>query len=78
MGTAPTAVMAALLALPPLHLQVEAEAWIGNYWLLCNDQWKPKSEGFGHAHMFRDMENEPILQMWSDKMIPNMFMINPS
>jgi hypothetical protein len=48
--------MEALLELPPLHLQVEAEARIGNYRLRCNDQWKPKTEGFGHAHMFRDME----------------------
>jgi hypothetical protein len=70
MRTAPTASMEALLGLPPLHLQVEAKARIGNYRLHCNDQWKPKIEGFGHAHMFRDMEREPILQMGSDKMTP--------
>jgi hypothetical protein len=70
MRTAPTVAMEALLGLPPLHLQVEAEARVGNYRLRCNDQWKPKSEGFGHAHMFRDMEEESILQMGSDKMIP--------
>jgi hypothetical protein len=49
---------------------VEAEARIGNYRLHCNDQWKPKSEGFGHAYMTQDMKREPILQMGSDKMIP--------
>jgi hypothetical protein len=51
MRTAPTAAMEVLPGLPPLHLQVEAEARIGNYRLHCNDQWKPKSESFGHAYM---------------------------
>jgi hypothetical protein len=51
MRTAPTAAMEALLGLPPLHLQVEAEARVGNYRLHCNDQWKPKTEGFGHAQV---------------------------
>jgi hypothetical protein len=64
MRTAPTEV---LLGLPPLHLQVEAK--IGNYRLRCSDQWKPKSEGFGHAYMTRVMKKEPILQMGPDKMI---------
>jgi hypothetical protein len=63
MRTAPTAAMEALLGLPPLHLQVEVETRVGNYRLHCNDQWKPKSEGFGHAHMFQDIEKETILQM---------------
>jgi hypothetical protein len=31
MRTAPTAAMEVLLGLPPLHLQVEKEAKIGNY-----------------------------------------------
>jgi hypothetical protein len=62
--------MEVLLGLPPLHLQVEVEARIGNYRLHCSDQWKPKSEGFGHADMTQDMKKEPILQMGSDKMIP--------
>jgi hypothetical protein len=54
--TTPTAAMEVLLGLPPLYLQVEAEAMIGSYRLSCNQQWKPKSEGFGHAHMAWDME----------------------
>jgi hypothetical protein len=70
MRKAPTAALEVLLGLPPLHLQMEAEAKIGNYRLRCNEQWKPKSEGFGHAYMTQDMEKEPILQMGSDKMIP--------
>jgi hypothetical protein len=50
---------------------VEAEARIGNYRLRCNDEWKPKSEGFEHVpYMTQDMKKEPILQMMSDKMIP--------
>jgi hypothetical protein len=70
MRTAPTAAMAVLLGLPQLHLQVEAESKIGNYRLHCSDQWKPKSEGFGHAYMTQDMKKELILQMGFDKMIP--------
>jgi hypothetical protein len=59
-----------LLGLPPLHLQLEAEAKAGIYRLYFSDQWKPKSEGFGHAYMTQDMKKEPILQTGSDKMIP--------
>jgi hypothetical protein len=65
--TAPTAAMEVLFGLPPLNLQVEAEAMIESFRLRCNEQWKPKSEGFGHAYMARDMEKEHILQMGSDK-----------
>jgi hypothetical protein len=43
---------------------------VGNYRLHCNNQWKPKSEGFGHACRTLNMEKEPTLQMGSDKMIP--------
>jgi hypothetical protein len=79
--TAPTAAMEVLLGLAPLHLQVEANAKIGNTRLRCNEQWKPKSEGFGHAYMTQDIEKKPTLQMESDQMIPRHchdkpFMIN--
>jgi hypothetical protein len=70
MRTAPTTAMEVLLGLPPLHLQEEAEARIGNYRLRCNDQRKPRSEGFGHANITQDIETEPILLMGTDKMIP--------
>jgi hypothetical protein len=70
MRTTPTSAIEVLLALPPLHLQVAAEAKVGYYRLHCNDQWKPKSEGFEHAYMTQDMEKEPILQMGSDKIDP--------
>jgi hypothetical protein len=63
MRIAPTAAMEVLLELHPLHLQVDAETKTGNYRLRCNEQWKRKSEGFGHAYMTRDMEKEPILQV---------------
>jgi hypothetical protein len=49
MRTVPTAAMEVLLGFPPLNLQMEAEAKIGNYRLRWNEQRKPKSEGFGHA-----------------------------
>jgi hypothetical protein len=77
MISAPTAAMEILLGLPPPHLQMEAEAKVGNYRLHCNEQQRPESEGFGHAHMIQDMKKEPILQMGSDKMICYMFIINP-
>jgi hypothetical protein len=48
---------------------MEGEVRIGNYRLCCNEQWKPKSEDFGHAHMTWDKKTGPILQMGSDKMI---------
>jgi hypothetical protein len=70
MRTAPTAAMDNLLGLPPLHLQVESKARIGNYRLRCNDQLKHKSEGFAHEYMTQKMKIEPILKMGSDKMIP--------
>jgi hypothetical protein len=70
MRTAPTAAMEVLLGLHILHLLVEAEARIGNYRLRCNDEWKPHSEGFRHAHMTQDIETEHVLLMGTDKMIP--------
>jgi hypothetical protein len=69
MRTAPTAGIEILLGLPPLHLQMEAEAKVGHYRLRCNEQWRPKSEGFGHAYMDQDMKKEPVLQTGSNKMI---------
>jgi hypothetical protein len=67
MRTAPTAAVEVLLGLPPLHLQMDVEARIGNYRLRCNEQLKPKFDGFGHAYLTWDMESEPALQMGSDK-----------
>jgi hypothetical protein len=49
MKTTPTAAMEVLLGLPPLHVTIEAEAQAGNYRLMCNQQWKPKSTNFGHT-----------------------------
>jgi hypothetical protein len=51
MRTAPTAAMEVLLGLPPLQLQVEVEAKIGNYRLHCNEKLKHRSESFGQACM---------------------------
>jgi hypothetical protein len=57
--TAPAAAIEVLLEPPPLHLQMEAEARVGIYRLLCSEQWKPKSKGFGHAYMTQDMKRKP-------------------
>jgi hypothetical protein len=70
MTTSPTVETKVLLGLPPVHLQLEAEAKAGIYSLNCNNQWKPTSEGSGHVYMTRNIEREPILQMGTDKMIP--------
>jgi hypothetical protein len=42
--TAPTAAIEVLLGLPPLHLQLEADARAGIYRLHCSEQWKPKTK----------------------------------
>jgi hypothetical protein len=62
--------MEVLLGLPPTAFAGGRGGMIGSYRLRYNEQWKPKSEGFGYACMARDMEKEPILQMGSDKIIP--------
>jgi hypothetical protein len=48
MKTTPTAAMEVLLGLPPLRVKIEAEAQAGIYRLMCDQQWKPKSNNFGH------------------------------
>jgi hypothetical protein len=58
MRTASKASMEVLLGLPPLHLQVDAEAKVGNYRLCSSNQWNPKSEGFAHAYMTEDMKKK--------------------
>jgi len=58
-----TAAMEVCLGLPPLHG--------GIYRLMCSQQWKPKSTNFGHAKKSIDIEHEPILQIWTDRMIPS-------
>jgi hypothetical protein len=58
MRTTPTVALEVLLGLTPLHLQLEAKAKAEIYRLDYNDQWKLRSEGFGHAHITRNMERE--------------------
>jgi hypothetical protein len=70
MKTTPTAAMEVLLGLPPLHVVIEAESQAGIYILMCNQQWRPKSTNYGHAKRSRDMEQEPILLMGTDRMTP--------
>jgi hypothetical protein len=70
MRTAPTAATEVLLGLPPLDLQLKAEAKAGMYRFYCSDQWKPKFEGSGHAYVTQGMKAEPILQLGTNRMIP--------
>jgi hypothetical protein len=46
-----------------LHLQLEVKAKAGIYRMHCNDQWKTKSEDFGHERVTVDMEREHLLRM---------------
>jgi hypothetical protein len=63
--TAPTAV---LLGLPPLHLQVQAEAKARDYRLHCSDQWKPKFGYFGHDKMMqRHVYDKPFTIRYPDR-----------
>jgi hypothetical protein len=66
MRTVPTEV---LFEVPQLHLPLEAEARTGIYRLYCSDQWKPKSEGFGHIH---DSGHEITQPTNGDKYITNL------
>jgi hypothetical protein len=70
MKTTPTAAMEVLLGLPPLHVVLEAEAQAGICRLMCNQHWRPRSTSYGHAKKSWDMEQEPILLMGTDRMIP--------
>jgi hypothetical protein len=49
---------------------IVVEAQAGIYRLMCNQQWKSNSINFGHTKKSQNMENEPILQMGSDRMLP--------
>jgi hypothetical protein len=44
---------------PSLYLELETEAPAQIYRLCCGGQWKPKSEGYGHAFMYQSMMEEP-------------------
>jgi hypothetical protein len=57
-----TGAMEVHLGLPHLHG--------GIHRLMCSQQWKPKSTNFGDAKISRDIEHEPILQIGTDRMIP--------
>jgi hypothetical protein len=68
MKTTPTAAMEVLLGLPPLHVVIEAEAQAGIYRLMCNQQWRPRSANYGYDKKSRDMEQEPVFLMGTDRM----------
>jgi hypothetical protein len=70
MKTVPAAATEVIIGLLPLHLHLEAEARAGIYRLYYSNQWKPKSEGSGHAYMTQGMKKEPTRQTGTDRMIP--------
>jgi hypothetical protein len=55
--------------LSKLQGQLEAEA-IAGINRLVQRHWKPKSEDMGMLYMSRGMQEEPILEKGTDKMIP--------
>jgi hypothetical protein len=65
MKMTPTAAVGLLLGLSLLLLLViEVEA------LMCTQQWRHKSANFGHTKKAQDMEQEPIQQFGSYRMLP--------
>jgi hypothetical protein len=70
MKTTPTAAMEVLLGLPPLHVVIVTEAQAGIYRLMYNQQWRPRSTNHSHAKKSQNMEQESILLMRTDRMIP--------
>jgi hypothetical protein len=59
--TTPTAAVDVPLGLPPLWLKMKAEAQVGNYALMCSEEWKPRSIWYGHVKEVWGMMKEPIL-----------------
>ena len=58
-----------LMGLPPLHVMIQAEAQVGTYRLTCTQQWRPRYTNFSHTKKYQDMEQDPILQMGSHRML---------
>jgi hypothetical protein len=56
--------------LPPLHMMIEAEDQMGIYRLTRTQQCRPKYTKFSHTKQYQDLEQEPILQIGSDMMLP--------
>jgi hypothetical protein len=69
MNMTPTAAMEVLLGLPPLHVMTEAEAQAELCRLMCTQHWRLKSTNFGHTKQSRDIGQEPIQKVGSDKML---------
>jgi hypothetical protein len=49
--------------------EAEAQAEINR--LMCSKQWRSKSTNYGHGQKSWDIELEPSLQMWTDRMLPS-------
>jgi hypothetical protein len=62
--------MEVFLGLLPLSVIIEVEAQVGICRLMCSQQWKPKFTNFRQARKCWEMEHELILQMGTERMIP--------
>ena len=49
--------------------EAKAQAEINR--LMCSKQWRSKSINYGHGRKSWDIELEPSLQMWTDRMLPS-------
>jgi len=63
--------MASAAVVEVLIVLTEAEAQAENYRLMCSEQWRSKSTSYGHGRKSWDIEHEPFLQMWTDRMLPS-------
>ena len=71
MRMASAAVVEVLLILHPLNVMTEAEAQAEINRLMCSEQWRSKSTNYGLGRKSWDMEHEPFLQMWIDRLLPS-------
>jgi hypothetical protein len=65
-----TVAMEVFLGLLPLSVITEAEDQAGICRLMCSQQWKPKFTNFRQTRKCWGMEHELILQMETERMIP--------
>ena len=60
--------MEVLLGLSALHVMLE-EALVGMYTLMCTKQWRPKSTNLVTPKKLQDVDQEPVLQIGSDRIL---------
>lgn len=68
---APAAVVEVVLVLHPLDVMTEAEAQAEINRLMCSEMWRSTLTSLIHGRKSWDMEHEPFLQMWTERMLPS-------